>query len=179
MSYFPEVEKINYEGPETKNMFAFRHYNAEEEVMGKKMKDHLRFAIAYWHTMTQDGSDPFGDPINQRTWFGKTPMETAKNRVEAFFEICQKLGAEYFCIHVVDIGPHGESLQEFLDNVEEITELIKEKTEQTGIKLVWNTANMFSHPRFTSGAASTNNADVFAYAAGHINKALDLSKKFG
>ena len=124
MSYFPEVEKINYEGPETKNMFAFRHYNAEEEVMGKKMKDHLRFAIAYWHTMTQDGSDPFGDPINQRTWFGKTPMETAKNRVEAFFEICQKLGAEYFCFHDVDIAPQGDSLQEFYDNLDEITDLI-------------------------------------------------------
>ena len=179
MSYFPEVEKINYEGPETKNMFAFRHYNAEEEVMGKKMKDHLRFAIAYWHTMTQDGSDPFGDPINQRTWFGKTPMETAKNRVEAFFEICQKLGAEYFCFHDVDIAPQGDSLQEFYDNLDEITDLIKEKMDQTGIKLLWNTANMFSHPRFTNGAASTNNADVFAYAAAQIKKGLDLSKKLG
>jgi len=179
MSYFPEVEKINYEGPETKNMFAFRHYNAEEEVMGKKMKDHLRFAIAYWHTMTQDGSDPFGDPINQRTWFGKTPMETAKNRVEAFFEICQKLGAEYFCFHDVDIAPQGDSLQEFYDNLDEITDLIKEKMDQTGIKLLWNTAHMFSHPRFTNGAASTNNADVFAYAAAQIKKGLDLSKKLG
>lgn len=107
MNYFPTIDKIKYEGPETANMFAFRHYDAEEVVLGKKMKDHLRFAIAYWHTMTQDGSDPFGAPVNQRTWFGETEMETAKNRVEAFFEICEKLGAEFFCFHDVDVAPAG------------------------------------------------------------------------
>lgn len=179
MSYFPNVDKIKYEGPDTKNPLAFRHYNAEEEVLGKKMKDHLRFAVAYWHTMTQDGSDPFGAPINRRSWFGKTEMETAKNRVDAFFEICEKLGAEYFCFHDVDIAPQGDSLQEFYDNLDEITDLIKEKMDQTGIKLLWNTANMFTHPRYTNGAASTNEADVYAYAAAQIKKGLDLSKKLG
>ena len=97
------------------------------------MKDHLRFAIAYWHTMTQDGSDPFGNPVNQRPWFGETPMETAKNRVEAFFEICEKLGAEYFCFHDVDIAPEGDSLEEFFANVDEITDLIKEKWIKQGL----------------------------------------------
>ncbi|HEA4055521.1 TPA: xylose isomerase, partial [Enterococcus faecium] len=92
MSYFPRVEKIKYEGVKTKNPFAFRHYNPEEVVAGKTMKEHLRFAVAYWHTMTQDGSDPFGLPTNQRTWFGATEMDTARNRVEAFFEILEKLG---------------------------------------------------------------------------------------
>lgn len=179
MSYFPRVEKIKYEGVKTKNPFAFRHYNPEEVVAGKTMKEHLRFAVAYWHTMTQDGSDPFGLPTNQRTWFGATEMDTARNRVEAFFEILEKLGAEYFCFHDVDIAPEGNSLAEFYKNLDEITDLIKEKMEQTGIKLLWNTANMFSHPRYVNGAASTNNADVFAYAAAQVKKGLDISKKLG
>lgn len=179
MNYFPTIDKIKYEGPETANMFAFRHYDAEEVVLGKKMKDHLRFAIAYWHTMTQDGSDPFGAPVNQRTWFGETEMETAKNRVEAFFEICEKLGAEFFCFHDVDVAPAGETLEEFFQNLDVITDLIKEKMDQTGIKLLWNTANMFSHPRFNNGAASTNNAEVYAYTAAQVKKGLDISKKLG
>ena len=179
MSYFPNVAKIQYEGTKTKNPFAFRHYNPEEVVAGKTMKEHLRFAVAYWHTMTQDGSDPFGNPTNQRTWFGATEMETARNRVEAFFEILEKLGAEYFCFHDVDIAPEGDSLEEFYQNLDEITDLIKEHMDRTGIKLLWNTANMFSHPRYVNGAASTNNADVFAYAAAQVKKGLDISKKLG
>ncbi|MGM0240262.1 xylose isomerase [Enterococcus sp. AZ103] len=179
MTYFEKIEKIKYEGPKTKNPFAFRHYNPEEIIAGKSMKEHLRFSIAYWHTMTQDGSDPFGNPVNQRTWFGETPMETAKNRVEAFFEICEKLGAEYFCFHDVDIAPEGDSLAEFFENLDEITDLIKEKMDQTGIKLLWNTANMFSNPRYVNGAASTNHADVYAFAAAQVKKGLDLSKKLG
>lgn len=179
MSYFPNVTKIQYEGTKTKNPFAFRHYNPEEVVAGKTMKEHLRFAVAYWHTMTQDGSDPFGNPTNQRTWFGATEMETARNRVEAFFEILEKLGVEYFCFHDVDIAPEGDSLEEFYQNLDEITDLIKENMDRTGIKLLWNTANMFSHPRYVNGAASTNNADVFAYAAAQVKKGLDISKKLG
>lgn len=179
MNYFTNVSEINYEGTDSTNPFAFRHYNAEEVVMGKKMRDHLRFALAYWHTMTQDGSDPFGTAINQRTWFGDSPMETAKNRVDAFFEICQKLGVEYFCFHDVDIAPEGNSLEEFFANLDEITDLIKTKMDETGIKLLWNTANMFSHPRYNNGAASTNHAEVYAYAAAQVKKGLDLSKKLG
>ncbi|MHC5248641.1 xylose isomerase [Enterococcus sp. LJL90] len=179
MAYFPNVEKIKYEGKATENLFAFRHYNPEEVIMGKTMKEHLRFAVAYWHTLTQDGSDPFGDPVNQRTWFGETPMDTARNRVEAFFEILTKLDVEYFCFHDVDIAPAGDSLEEFFSNIDEITDLIKEKMDQTGIKLLWNTANMFSHPRFVNGAASSNNAEVFAYSAAQVKKGLDVSKKLG
>ncbi|MBO0461723.1 MULTISPECIES: xylose isomerase [unclassified Enterococcus] len=177
MSYFPQVEKIQYEGTTTTNPFAFRHFNPEEVVAGKTMKEHLRFAVAYWHTMTQDGSDPFGSPVNQRTWMGATEMETAKNRVAAFFEILEKLGVDYFCFHDVDIAPEGNSLEEFYANLDEITDLIKEHMERTGIKLLWNTANMFSHPRYVNGAASTNYADVFAYAAAQVKKGLDISKK--
>ncbi|MGM0294404.1 xylose isomerase [Enterococcus mundtii] len=177
MSYFPQIEKIQYEGTTTTNPFAFRHFNPEEVVAGQTMKEHLRFAVAYWHTMTQDGSDPFGSPVNQRTWLGATEMETAKNRVAAFFEILEKLGVEYFCFHDVDIAPEGNSLEEFYANLDEITDLIKEQMERTGIKLLWNTANMFSHPRYVNGAASTNHADVFAYAAAQVKKGLDISKK--
>jgi len=179
MSYFDQIGKIQYEGIKTNNPFAFRHYNADEVVMGKPMKEHLRFAIAYWHTMTQDGSDPFGQAVNQRSWFGATPMETAKNRVEAFFEICEKLGAEYFCFHDVDVAPEGQSLAEFFENLDVITDFIKEKMDQTGIKLLWNTANMFSNPRYVNGAASTNHADVYSYAAAQVKKGLDISKKLG
>ena len=179
MSYFSTVDKIKYEGVTTENPMAFRHYNPSEVVMGKTMKEHLRFAVAYWHTMTQDGSDPFGSPTNIRTWAGSTPMETAKNRVEAFFEILEKLGVEYFCFHDVDIAPEGDSLEEFFNNIDEITDLIKAKMDQTGIKLLWNTANMFSHPRYVNGAASSNSAEVFAYAAAQVKKGLDISKKLG
>lgn len=179
MSYFSTVDKIKYEGVTTENPMAFRHYNPSEMVMGKTMKEHLRFAVAYWHTMTQDGSDPFGSPTNIRTWEGSTPMETAKNRVEAFFEILEKLDVEFFCFHDVDIAPEGNSLEEFFNNIDEITDLIKAKMDQTGIKLLWNTANMFSNPRYVNGAASSNSAEVFAYAAAQVKKGLDISKKLG
>ena len=179
MAYFENINKVQYEGVKTDNPFAFRHYNPEEIVLGKTMKEHLRFGIAYWHTMTQDGSDPFGSPVNIRNWCGETPMETAKNRVEAFFEILEKLGVEYFCFHDVDVAPEGDSLEEFFQNIDEITDLIKEKMDQTGIKLLWNTANMFSNPRFVNGAASSNNADVFAHSAAQVKKGLDISKKLG
>lgn len=179
MVYFKNIDKIKYEGTKTDNLFAFRHYNPDEVILGKTMKEHLRFAIAYWHTMTQDGSDPFGDAVNERDWVSETPMETAKNRVDGFFEICEKLGAEYFCFHDIDIAPQGDSLEEFFANLDEITDLIKEKMEETGIKLLWNTANMFSHPRYINGAASTNHASVYAYAAAQVKKGLDISKKLG
>lgn len=177
MSYFPMIKEVKYEGPRTENPFAYRHYDPEQEILGKPMKEHLRFAAAYWHTMTQDGSDPFGDPVNIRSWEGEKPLETAKNRVEAFFELLEKLHIEYFCFHDVDIAPAGGSLEEFFQNTDVITDLIKEKMEQTGIKLLWNTANLFSHPRFVHGAASSSNAEVFAYAAAQVKKGLDVSKK--
>lgn len=179
MEFFPTISTIKYEGTQTENAFAFRHYNPEEIILGKSMKEHLRFGMAWWHTLTQDGSDPFGAPVNQRTWLTDDPMETAKNRVTAGFEILQKLNMEYFCFHDVDIAPEGETLQEFLDNLDIVTDLIKEKMAETGIKLLWNTANMFTNPRFVHGAASSSNADVFAYSAAQVKKGLELSKKLG
>lgn len=177
MTYFSDIPVIAYEGKESQNLFAFRHYNPDEIVEGKPMKEHLRFALAYWHVMTQDGSDPFGSPTNIRTWQGATPMETAHNRVDAFFELLVKLGVDYFCFHDVDVAPEGDSLEEFFANLDEITDHIKRKMDETGKKLLWNTANMFSHPRYNNGAASSNNAEVFAYAAAQVKKGLDISKK--
>lgn len=171
MEFFPMIKKVKYEGPKTENIYAYRHYNPEEVVLGKTMKEHLRFSMAWWHTLTQDGSDPFGAATNVRNWFGETPMETAKNRVEAGFELMEKMGFEFFCFHDVDIAPEGDTLQEFFDNLDVITDLIKEKMDQTGIKLLWNTANMFTNPRFVHGAASSSNAEVFAYAAAQVKKA--------
>lgn len=179
MEYYPSIKKIGYEGVEATNPFAFRHYSPEEIVLGKTMKEQLRFAVAYWHTMVQDGSDPFGAAVNQRDWLTSDPMETAKNRVEAFFEILVKLDIEYFCFHDIDIAPAGNDLAEFFSNLDEITDLIKEKMDKTGIKLLWNTANAFTSPVFVNGAASSNNADVFAYTAALVKKGLDLSKKLG
>jgi len=179
MAYFDKISKVVYEGRDAKNIFAYRYYNPEETVMGRKMKDHLRFAICYWHTMIQDGSDPFGYAVNRRNWFGATPMETARNRIEAFFELLVKLGVEFFCFHDVDIAPTGGSLGEFFENLDEMTGIIRKKMDETGIKLLWNTANMFSAPRFVNGAASSNNAEVFAYAAAQVKKGLDISRELG
>lgn len=179
MKYFKNVEKVKYEGLASNNPFAFRHYNPSEVIMGKTMKEHLRFAVAYWHTMTQDGSDPFGSATNIRTWLTEDPMATAKNRVEAFFELLVKLDVEYFCFHDVDVAPEGNTLEEFFENLDIIADLIKEKMAETGIKLLWNTANAFTNPRFVHGAASSNNADVFAHTAAQVKKGLDISQKLG
>ena len=179
MEYFKNVKQVQYEGPKTENDFAFRHYNPEEIVLGKTMKEHLRFSVAYWHTFTQDGSDPFGAAVNQRTWLTDDPMETAKNRVEAAFEFFTKLGVDYFCFHDMDIAPYGNSLDEFFSNLDIITDLIKEKMDETGIKLLWNTADRHSNPIYVHGAASSSNAEVFAISAAQVKKGIDLSKKLG
>ncbi|MDN5372706.1 MAG: xylose isomerase [Carnobacterium sp.] len=179
MTYFPSIDKIKYEGAESTNPFAFRHYNPEEVVLGKTMKEHLRFSVAYWHTFTNDGSDPFGKGVNQRDWLTDDPMETAKNRVEASFEFFEKLGVEYFCFHDMDVAPYGGSLEEFFTNLDMITDLIKEKMDQTGIKLLWNTADRHSNPIYVHGAASSSNADVYAVSAAQVKKGIDISKKLG
>jgi xylose isomerase len=179
MAYFPNIEKIKYEGTETNNPLAFRHYNPEEIVLGKTMKEHMRFAIAYWHTFVNEGNDPFGQGVNERTWLTDDPMETAKNRVEAAFEFFEKLGVEYFCFHDMDVAPFGNSLEEFFKNLDEIVDLIEKKMEETGIKLLWNTADRHANPIYVNGAASSNNADVYAVSAAQVKKGIDISKRLG
>ncbi|MGL5797865.1 MAG: xylose isomerase [Cetobacterium sp.] len=177
MEFFKTINKINYEGTKTKNLLAFAHYNPEEVVLGKKMKDHLKFSMSYWHTLTGEGNDPFGDGTMIRDWNGYTPMEKAKARVKAGFEFMEKLGLEYFCFHDKDIAPETDTLEGYQKNLDEIVDLIEVEMKRTGIKLLWGTSNMFSHPRFMHGAATSCNADVFAYAAAQTKKAMEITKR--
>lgn len=179
MGFFNNIEKIKYEGQDTDNMFAFRHYNPEEVLLGKPMKEHLKFAVAYWHTFCNDGSDPFGKGTNQRNWITEDPMQTAKNKVDANFELLQKLGVEYFCFHDMDVAPFGNSLEEFFNNLDVITDYMKEKMDKTGIKLLWNTADRHANPIYVSGAASSPNIDVYAVSGAQVKKGIDISKKLG
>ncbi|MCM3701734.1 xylose isomerase [Paenibacillus macerans] len=179
MSYFKNINKIQYEGAESTNPLAFKHYNENEVVLGKSMKDHLRFAVAYWHTLTMNGSDPFGQGNMIRPWETVSGLDLAKVRVEVNFEFLEKLGAPYFCFHDVDIAPEGETLKESNENLDVIVAKIKEGMKASGVKLLWNTANMFSNPRFVHGAATTSNADVFAYAAAQVKKGLETALELG
>lgn len=177
--YFAEIDKVVYEGPDSNNPLAFKYYDADRVVAGKKMKDHLRFAVSYWHTMTGGGTDPFGQATMDRPYNGLEGMELSKARVEAAFEFMSKLGIEYFCFHDLDIAPEGNSLQEKLDNLDIIVALIEQKMKETGIKCLWGTTNAFSHPRFMHGAATSPNADVFAFAAAQVKKAVEITHRLG
>ena len=179
MAYFNNIEKINYEGPNSNKDMAFKFYNPEETINGKRMEDILKFGVAYWHTFTEDLSDPFGAGTAQRPWDKYSGMDLAKARVEAAFEFYDKLGVPYFCFHDVDIAPEGDSLKETYKNLDEIVAMIKDYQKTSNVKLLWNTANNFSHPRFVHGAASSNSADVFAYAAAKVKKGLEIGKELG
>ena len=141
------------------------------------MKDHLKFAMSYWHTLTAGGNDPFGDATLIREWDNLSPMEKAKARVKAGFEFMEKLGLEYFCFHDKDIAPEADTLEEYFKNLNEIVDLIESEMKRTGIKLLWGTSNMFSNPRFLHGAGTSCNADVFAWAAAQVKNALDITKR--
>ncbi|TMV52675.1 xylose isomerase [Paenibacillus mesophilus] len=179
MSYFSSVPNIDYEGAASTNAFAFKHYNPDAVVAGKTMREHLRFAVAYWHTLTAGGADPFGAGTAVRSWDRLSGMDLAKARVEAAFELLVKLKVPYFCFHDRDIAPEGDTLRETNRNLDTIVDIIKEHMKATGVKLLWNTANMFTHPRFVHGAGTTNNADVYAYAAAQVKKGLEVGKELG
>ncbi|MFA6698043.1 MAG: xylose isomerase [Eubacteriales bacterium] len=178
--YFKDIPRIAYEGKNSDNPLAFKFYNPDELVGDKTMKDHLKFSIAFWHTFTGGGVDPFGTATMQRPWDSITdPMEKAKARVEAAFEFFDKLGVEYFCFHDRDIAPEGDTLAETNKNLDEIVALIKEKMSSSNVKLLWGTASLFTNPRFLHGASTSNNADVFAYAAAQTKKALEVTHELG
>jgi len=178
MKYYDKIENIKYEGSKSANPFAFKYYNPDEVILGKKMKDHLKFSMAYWHTMTGMGSDPFGEGTMQRPWDeGLTPMEQAKVRVKVAFEFMEKLGLEYFCFHDRDIAPEGDTLEESNQNLDIIVDLIEQEMKRTGIKLLWGTANLFSNKRFVNGASTSPNADIFAFAAAQAKKAMEITKR--
>jgi xylose isomerase len=180
MSAFPDVPKIKYEGPDSKNPLAYRHYNPDEVVDGKTMRDHLRFAVCYWHTFRGTGSDPFGPGCAVRPWEdGSDSLEMALKRVDAAFEFMEKLGVPFYCFHDRDVAPEGANLAETNKNLDAVAKKLKEAQQRTGIKLLWGTANLFSNKRFMHGASTSPNADVFAYSAAQVKKALEVTKELG
>lgn len=176
---FKGIEKIKYEGPKSKNPMAFKYYNENEMIDGKTMKELLRFSVAYWHTFTSEGSDPFGSGTMDRPWNGLKGLDLAEARMRASFEFTEKLGTPFFCFHDRDIAPEGDSLIETNKNLDKILDLAKELMKETNTKLLWGTANCFSNPRYVHGASTSNNAEVFAYAAAQVKKAMEVTKELG
>jgi len=179
MSEIFKIGKVNYEGAESKNPFAFKHYNKDEVIAGKTMGEHLKFAMSYWHTLCGDGTDMFGVGTADKAFGGEDVMDIYKKKVEAGFELMDKLGIDYFCFHDKDIAPEGESLKEFQANLDVIVPIIKENMKKYNKKLLWGTANLFNNPRFMHGAGTAPNADVYAYAAAQIKKAIDITIELG
>jgi xylose isomerase len=178
--FFPNIPKIAYEGPKSDNPLAFRWYNPNEMIEGKSMRDHLRFAVVYWHTFRGTGSDPFGSATMVRPWEdGTDSVEMACTRVKAAFEFIQKLDAPYYAFHDRDVAPEGNTLAESNKNFDRVADVLAAEQKRTGIKLLWGTANMFSNPRFMHGAATSCNADVFAYGAAQVKKCLEVTNRLG
>lgn len=177
---FPNISKIRFDGPDSKSTLAFRHYDESEIVEGKTMRDHLRFSVAYWHTLRGNGLDPFGAPTMLRPWEGPADtVENAINRARVGYEFFEKLGVPFYCFHDRDVAPEGETLAETNRNLDAVVKVLKEEQQRTGVKLLWGTANLFGNPRFMHGAATSCNADVFAYAAAQVKKALEVTKELG
>ena len=176
--FFKGIAKATYEGPDSTNPMAFRHYNPDEMVMGKRMEDHLRFAAAYWHSFAWPGGDPFGGQTFERPWFGDT-MELAKLKADVAFEMFDILGVPYFCFHDADVRPEGANFAENTKNLEEITDYFAAKMDASGMKLLWGTANLFSHRRFMAGAATNPDPEVFAFSAATVKTCMDATHKLG
>lgn len=174
-----DIGKIAYEGPDSKNPFAFKFYNKDEVIAGKKMSEHLKFSMAYWHTLAADGTDMFGVGTTDKSFGESDPLALAKKKVYAAFELMDKLGIEYFCFHDRDIAPEGKNLAEFQKNLDCIVPLIKEQMQKYGIKLLWGTANCFASPKYMHGAATSCSAEVFACAAAQVKKAIDITIELG
>ena len=178
-----DIDKIPYVGREKgpQEDLAFHYYDADKVVAGKKMKDWLRFGVAWWHTFDQELVDPFGTGTAQRPWYGKysDPEDEALAKVDYAFEFFQKLGVEYFCFHDRDIAPEGDTLRETDKNLDKVVDKIEENMKSTGIKLLWNTSSLFTNPRFVSGASTSPFADIYAYAGGQLKHSLEIAKRLG
>lgn len=177
--FFQNTAPIAFEGESSTNPLAFRHYNPDEIVMGKRMEDHLRFAVCYWHNFVWPGGDPFGGQTFDRPWFPADTMELAKLKADVAFEMFTALNAPYFCFHDADVRPEGDSFAENTRALEEITDYFAAKMEQTGVKLLWGTANLFSHRRYMSGAATNPDPDVFAFGAATVKTCMDATHRLG
>ncbi|GAB4838202.1 hypothetical protein Ancab_027732 [Ancistrocladus abbreviatus] len=178
--FFPGIPKIKYEGQNSKNPLAFKYYNAEEEILGKKMKDWMRFSVAFWHTFRGSGADPFGAPTKYWPWEdGTNSVAMAKRRMRANFEFLEKLGVEFWCFHDRDIAPDGKTLEETNRNLDEVVALAKELQQRTEIHPLWGTAQLFMHPRYMHGAATSPELGVYAYAAAQVKKAMEVTHYLG
>jgi len=178
--YFASIQPISYDGPDSVNPLSFRHYDRNRIVLGKRMEDHLRFAACYWHNFVWTGLDPFGGATFERPWFqGGTPMELARLKADAAFEFFSKLGVPYYCFHDRDVAPEGATPRESQENFKRIVDVLGEKQQATGLKLLWGTANLFSHRRFMSGAASNPDPEIFKMAALQVRDAMDATLKLG
>jgi xylose isomerase len=174
--FFP-VERIPFEGPDSTNPLAFHHYNPDEVVMGKRMEDHLRFAVAYWHSFAWEGLDPFGGRTFDRPWYPQDAMDKARLKADVAFELFTALGVPFYCFHDADVRPDFGNFRENTRALEEITDIFAQKQEETGVGLLWGTANLFSHRRFMSGASTNPDPEVFAYSAATIKTCMDATKK--
>ena len=179
MEFYKGISKIKYEGKDSKNPLSFRFYNPDEVIAGKTMREHLRFAMSYWHTMCAEGSDMFGVGTLDKSYGSSDPMESAKNKAYAAFELMDKLDIDYFCFHDRDIAPEGATLAESNARLDEIAALLKELMAKYNKKLLWGTANCFGNKRYMHGAGTAPNADVFAFAAAQIKKALEITTALG
>ena len=178
-TYFPDIPVIRYEGARSDNPYAFRFYNPDEVIAGKPMKDHLKFAMSYWHTLCADGTDMFGSGTFIKNFGASDPMDIYTNKAYAAVELMDKLGLEYYCFHDRDIAPEGATLSETNARLDRIVPLLKELMKQHGKKLLWGTANCFGNPRYMHGAGTAPNADVFAFAAAQIKKAIEITVELG
>ncbi len=178
--FFPNVGKINYEGRESDHIYSYKFYDEDQVVGDKTMKEHLRFAVAYWHSFCNESSDPFGSGTREFPW-NKTsdPMGNAKYKLEAAFEFFTKLGVPYYCFHDVDIAPEGDSVAKSEKNLQEIVDMAKVYQKSTGVKLLWGTANLFSHPRYMNGASTNPDFQVVCYAASQVKAAIDATIALG
>ncbi len=177
--FFDAVAPATFEGPDSTNPMAFRHYDPDEMVMGKRMEDHLRFAVAYWHSFAWEGGDPFGGQTFIRPWHPQDDMGRAKMKADVAFEMFERLGVPYFCWHDADIRPEGDTFAESLSRLDEITDYFLGKMEGGKVGCLWGTANMFSHRRWMSGASTNPDPDVFAYAAATVKSCMDATQKLG
>ncbi|MBC3766894.1 xylose isomerase [Neptunicella marina] len=178
--FFKSVDKIQYEGPESTNPLAFRHYNPDEVILGKTMREHLRFAACYWHNFCWDGADVFGGGTFGRPWLqAGDAMQRAKEKADVAFEFFSKLNIPFYCFHDIDVAPEGASIKEYVNNFSAMTDVLAQKQEETGLELLWGTANVFSNPRYMSGAATNPDPEIFSYAATQVFNAMNATKKLG
>ena len=178
--YFPDVDVIEYEGPDTDNDLAFSYYDPDKQIGGKRMEDHLRFSVAYWHTFREEGTDPFGGPTLSHPWDHiEDPMDRALARVDAAFEFVEKLGVPYFCFHDRDVAPAGATVEESAAHLDSVADRMEERMDETGVDLLWGTAQLFAESKYAHGAATSPNADVFAHAAAQVKKVIDVTNRLG